>query len=62
LTITENMSFIIPNDGRYKVISVDGDDVSCMKTSTRVSHTFSRGEVTSWILDSVHGVGGNSTG
>jgi len=62
LTITENMSFIIPNDGRYKVISVDGDDVSCMKTSTHVSHTFSRGEVTSWILDSVHGVGGNSTG
>jgi hypothetical protein len=46
-----------PNDesGRYKIVSVNRNDVTCVNKMTKVEHVFNRSDVMAWIISSVHG-------
>jgi hypothetical protein len=53
----EGMSFINPNDesGRYKIVSLNRNDVTCVNKTTKVEHVFNRSDVMAWIMSSLHG-------
>ena len=46
-----------PNDesGRYKKVSANRNDVTCLNKMTKFEHVFNRSDVMAWIMSSVNG-------